>query len=112
PTRSSPAMLPVSSCPVALAKVVPRWFDTPALPRGLSPLASISPPASIGSNVTSGAFVAIGDDVVIGEGSTIYPNVSIYRGCKIGKRCILHSGAVIGADGFGFATEGGRHHTI
>ena len=96
----------------ALAKVVARWFDTPALPPGISPLASISPTATIGSNVTIGAFVAIGDDVVIGDDTTIYPNVSIYHRCKIGKRCILHSGVVIGADGFGFATEGGRHHKI
>jgi UDP-3-O-[3-hydroxymyristoyl] glucosamine N-acyltransferase len=50
--------------------------------------------------------------VVIGDDTTIYPNVSIYHRCRIGKRCILHSGVVIGADGFGFATEGGRHHKI
>jgi UDP-3-O-[3-hydroxymyristoyl] glucosamine N-acyltransferase len=107
-----PRFIRVSKPHAALAKVVARWFDTPALRPGISPLASISPTASIGSNVTIGAFVTIGDDVVIGEGTTIYPNVTIYHRCKIGKRCILHSGVVIGADGFGFATEGGRHHKI
>jgi UDP-3-O-[3-hydroxymyristoyl] glucosamine N-acyltransferase len=38
--------------------------------------------------------------------------VSIYHRTQIGKRCIIHSGAVIGSDGYGFATEGGRHHKI
>jgi UDP-3-O-[3-hydroxymyristoyl] glucosamine N-acyltransferase len=102
----------VSKPHAALAKVLTRWFDTPGLPSGISPLASISPTAIIGSNVTIGAFVSIGDEVTIGDGTTIYPNVSIYHRCKIGRRCILHSGVVIGADGFGFATEDGRHHKI
>ena len=38
----------------------------------------------------------------IGEGTTLYPGVKIYEGCSVGSRCILHAGAVIGADGFGF----------
>jgi UDP-3-O-[3-hydroxymyristoyl] glucosamine N-acyltransferase len=109
---SDPRFIRVSKPHAALAKVIARWFNSPALARGISPLASISPTATIGSNVTIGAFVAIGDDVVIGDDTTIYPNVSIYHRCKIGKRCVLHSGVVIGADGFGFATEDGRHHKI
>src|SRR5438477_7520892 len=109
---NDPRFIRISKPHAALAKVVARWFDMPALPPGISSLASISPTATIGSNVTIGAFVTIGDDVVIGDGTTIYPNVSIYHRCKIGKRCVLHSGVVIGADGFGFVTEGGRHHKI
>ena len=49
---------------------------------------------------------------MIGEGSVIYPQVSIYHGTIIGRRCIIHSGAVLGADGYGFATERGRHHKM
>ena len=45
----------------------------------------------------------VGDNVVIGENCILYSGVKIYQGCKIGNRCILHSGVVIGADGFGFA---------
>jgi UDP-3-O-[3-hydroxymyristoyl] glucosamine N-acyltransferase len=48
----------------------------------------------------------------IGEETIVYPQVSIYYGSIIGRRCIIHSGAVIGSDGYGFATEGGRHHKI
>lgn len=44
----------------------------------------------------------IGDDVRIGAGTRIHANVSIYGRTVIGERCIIHSGTVIGADGFGF----------
>ena len=59
--------------------------------------------AKIGDNVQFYPQCYIGDNVTIGEGTKIYPGVKIYEGCKIGKNCILHAGAVIGADGFGFA---------
>lgn len=48
----------------------------------------------------------IGPKATVGEGSTIYPGVKVYPGCRIGNRCIIHAGAVIGADGFGFAPDG------
>jgi UDP-3-O-[3-hydroxymyristoyl] glucosamine N-acyltransferase len=44
---------------------------------------------------------------VIGDDTLVYPQVSIYHGSTIGARCIIHSGAVIGADGFGFAPDFG-----
>jgi len=44
-------------------------------------------------------------DVEIGEGTKIYANVTIYKDVKIGKNCIIHSGAVIGTDGFGYEQE-------
>jgi UDP-3-O-[3-hydroxymyristoyl] glucosamine N-acyltransferase len=50
--------------------------------------------------------------VEIGENTIIYSGVKIYENCKIGRNCILHSGAVIGADGFGFAKEDGRFKKI
>ena len=88
---------------------------------GVSPRASISEKATIGSNCYIGDFAVIeagavvgngakiyphcyvGDNVKIGEGTTLYPRVTIYEGCAVGNRCIIHAGAVIGADGFGFA---------
>ena len=67
--------------------------------------------AYIGHGVTLGRNVKIypqayiGDKTTIGDDTVIYPGVKIYHGCKIGARCIIHSGAVIGADGFGFAPD-------
>jgi UDP-3-O-[3-hydroxymyristoyl] glucosamine N-acyltransferase len=46
--------------------------------------------------------------VTIGDDTCLYPRVVIYPGCSLGKRVILHSGVVIGADGFGIAREEGR----
>jgi UDP-3-O-[3-hydroxymyristoyl] glucosamine N-acyltransferase len=54
------------------------------------------------------ASVVVGDDCEIGEATVIHPNVTIYRGSRIGSRVLIHSGAVIGADGFGFFVEGDR----
>lgn len=59
--------------------------------------------AKVGARTWIGAHSVIAEGVQIGEDSKLYANVNIYYGCRIGRRCILHSGCVIGADGFGFA---------
>ena len=64
--------------------------------------------ATIGENVTLYPGCVIGDGVSIGADSVLYPNVVVYRGCVIGSRAVVHAGAVIGSDGFGFAKEGER----
>lgn len=88
---------------------------------GVSPQASISEEATVGEECYIGQFTVvergaqigrgvqlypqcyIGEGVTIGEGTILYPGVKVYEGCTIGRNCILHAGAVIGADGFGFA---------
>lgn len=73
--------------------------------------ASIGPFVSVGQNVrigegsVIGAGCTIGDNVSIGSGCRFYPGVVIYHDCMLGDRVILHSGVVIGADGFGLARE-------
>ncbi len=59
----------------------------------------------LGSNVVIFSGCTIGEGTSIGDDTVIYPNVVIYPHCIIGSRVVLHSGAVIGADGFGFAPE-------
>jgi UDP-3-O-[3-hydroxymyristoyl] glucosamine N-acyltransferase len=66
----------------------------------------------VGDRVTLLAGVSIGADVGIGDDALVYPNVVVSDGCSIGCRVILHSGVVIGSDGFGFATRNGRHEKI
>ncbi len=88
---------------------------------GIEQPASVSDTAQLGEDVYVGAFSCIGentkigkgvkiapgcyigDNVVIGDDSSIYPGVRIYDGCILGKRIVVHSGVVIGSDGFGFA---------
>ena len=126
----SPRWIRVDNPYYEMARVIARFFDQKPMPRGISPHASIASSAKLGRNVAVGAFTSIGDYAVIGDNVTIFPNVtiengvtiddgciiypqvSIYHACKIGKRCIVHSGAVIGSDGYGFATAGGKHHKI
>lgn len=114
----------------ALARILQRFFAEIPLPDGISPLASVHGTAKIGSDVRIGPFVtvgagaAIGDGAVlfegvsigagakVGAGTRIYANAVVYHRCVIGSRCIIHGGVVIGADGFGFATNDGVHHKI
>lgn len=81
-------------------------------------MVSIQAYTYIGDNVQIGdgaiinPFVYIGDDTKIGNEALIYPNVTIREDVEIGNRVIIHSGAVIGSDGFGFASVSDRHHKI
>lgn len=54
----------------------------------------------------------VGENSEIGDGTVLKPGVKVYHGCKIGARCVLHSGVVIGGDGFGFAPHDGHYHKI
>lgn len=57
----------------------------------------------LGDNVKIYPHCYIGDNVTIGSNTTLFSGARIYAMCKIGANCILHSGVIIGADGFGFA---------
>lgn len=78
----------------------------------ISPDAVVYPGVHIcrGARVESKAIlypgVFIGRDAVVGEDSILYPRVTLYRRCLIGRRVVIHAGAVIGTDGFGFARPG------
>ena len=105
----------------SVAKLLQLYDSMKPQKTGIDPLAFVSSKAKIGKDCYIGAFAYIGDGVEIGDhtqiyphttiydfvklGShcTIYPNVSIYHDCRIGNHVIIHSGSVIGADGFGFA---------
>lgn len=66
----------------------------------------------IGNNCKIYPYVYIGDDVTIGDNTILYPHITVYDGCRIGNYCIIHAGAVIGSDGFGFAPEGEKYSKI
>lgn len=57
----------------------------------------------IADGVAIGPNCTLGKDCVLGEGSLLHAGVTLYHGVSLGKRCILHSGVVLGSDGFGFA---------
>ncbi len=66
----------------------------------------------IGDSVQIGAGTSIGSNTIINKGSVIYPNVSIYHDVTIGNHCIIDSGSVIGADGFGLVKDNNIYHKM
>ena len=68
--------------------------------------------AVVGEGVVVGSHVHLGTDACVGENSWLKARVTLSDGCRIGRRAIVHSGAVIGADGFGFAPHQGRWEKI
>lgn len=107
----------------ASAWLLPRHLPAPEV----HPTAIVSPKASLGENVTVGPYVVIEDDVAvgqrvvieafcflgrgarIGENSWLHPRVTLYAGARLGDRVEVHSGVVIGGDGFGFVFGEGRY---
>jgi len=90
----------------------------------VDPTAEIDPTACIGAHtviergaeVGAGAqifsFSYVGEYCKIGAGAILYPRVTLYQEVEIGSRAIVHSGAVIGADGFGFIWDGTKHFKV
>jgi UDP-3-O-[3-hydroxymyristoyl] glucosamine N-acyltransferase len=70
--------------------------------------AVIAAGARLGERAWIGAGCFVGEGAEVGEDSRLHPAVVVYPACRIGARAIVHSGAVIGADGFGLAPEEGR----
>ena len=98
---------------------------------GAHPAAQVDPTAILGDGVSVGALAVVGPNVRIGARTIVHAHVVLYDGVQVGEDCVLHSsvqvrencrlgnrvvvqnGAVIGADGFGFAKdEAGRYHKI
>ena len=74
----------------------------------IAAFACIGPNAFIADNASIGEHCVIGQGSAVGAGSHLSARVTLGYGCSIGARCIVHSGVVIGADGFGFAPNNGR----
>lgn len=110
---------------VAFARVAQQLDSTPAIAIGIHPTAQIDPSAEVAANVAIGAGAVIsagaiigsdsqigagsfvGESAVVGKNCRIWPNVTLYHKVVVGDNCLVHSGTVIGADGFGFANERG-----
>jgi len=108
---------------LAFARAIPLFYDAPKYQPGVHPTAVVAQSAKIGSNAHIAAYAVIDEDVVIGNNCVVLPHVVIYRGarigdnffahahsivrefCRLGDNITLQNGAVIGADGFGFAKD-------
>jgi len=125
------AMLRVSHPYLAFAKAVELFATTSRPPAGIHRFADVAPTALVAPDAVVGPFASVGDGARVGARTLVYPNVTIGAGAQIGDDCMIHShvsirervqighrvvvqdGAVIGSDGFGFATRpDGTHHKI
>ncbi|MGH9602521.1 MAG: UDP-3-O-(3-hydroxymyristoyl)glucosamine N-acyltransferase, partial [Terriglobales bacterium] len=116
---------------LAFARAIELFYQPPRYAPGVHPTAVVHPSARIGKNASIGPYVVIAEDAVIGDDGVLLAHVVIYRDaqigrnffahahavvrehCRLGDNVILQNGAVIGADGFGFAKDdGGRWQKI
>ncbi len=120
------AALVVKDPYLTFARMAQLLDTTPRPAQDIAPSAVIDPSATFGHNVSVGANAVIesgvvfGDNVVIGAGcfvgkntrigagTRLWANVSIYHEIRIGQHCLIQSGTVIGADGFGYANDRGN----
>lgn len=96
------------------ARVTQLWkkhLPTADLPNW-HPSAVIDPTASVHPSARIGALCVVEAGAVIGAHTVLKSRVTVSEHCVVGERCVLHSGVVIGADGFGFAPAGGRWEKI
>lgn len=124
PTQAiKPTLVRVPDAYAAMASLLQMYEQSKPKKIGIEQPSYVSESATVGENPYIGAFAYIGHNVKVGNGVKIYPNVyigdnttigddvqlfagaKIYSHTEIGNRCIIHSGAVLGADGFGFAPQ-------
>ncbi len=74
----------------------------------IGPQVVVGSASIVGEGAVIGAGCVIGADVRIGAGSRLLARVTVLDGVTVGERCVIHAGAVIGSDGFGFAEDEGR----
>ena len=123
-------LLRVKNPKLAFAQALTLFYVPPYVPAGISDKAAIGKNVLIGKDPSIHPFVTVADGAKIGDRVTLYPGVFVGKGSvvdddsvihpkvsigervTIGKRVIIHAGTVLGSDGFGFVTDGGRHHKI
>ena len=121
------AMLRAQNPYLTFARALELFYQPPRYAPGVHPTAVIHASARIGDNAHIGPYVVIDEDVQIGRNAVMLAHVVIYRGakigdnffahahavvrehCRLGHNVILQNGAVIGADGFGFAKDDSGH---
>jgi UDP-3-O-[3-hydroxymyristoyl] glucosamine N-acyltransferase len=123
-------LIRVPNARIAFARVLPLFFPEPVFAPGIhsgavvaasatvDPKAHIGPHCVVGENVKIGARTVlqggnhVGDNSVLGEDVFLFPNVTLYPRTQVGHRSRIHSGTVIGSDGFGYVLDQGAHRKV
>lgn len=114
----------------AVLNVLPLLYRQPERTAGVHPTAILGRGVRLGADVTVGAYAVLGDGVVLGDrawvgdhcavgagveigaDSRLFPHVTCYSGTTLGQRVLVHSGARLGSDGFGYVFSDGVHRKI
>lgn len=129
-TSAGKVLIRVPNARVAFAKVLPLFFPEKTFAAGIDPTAIVAASAQIDPTAHIGPYCVVGENAKIGarcvlqgfdwvgEGSqladevNLFPHVTIYPGSKLGRRVRIHSGTVIGSDGFGYVLDEGAHRKV
>jgi UDP-3-O-[3-hydroxymyristoyl] glucosamine N-acyltransferase len=129
-TSREKVLIRVKNSRVAFAKVLPLFFPEPTFAPGAHPTAIVPATAQVDPSAHLGPYCVLGEGVRIGPCSVLqggnhigrncrlgadvnlFPNVTLYADTEIGDRVRIHSGTVVGADGFGYVLDGGVHCKI
>lgn len=124
------ALVKVANARIAFAKVLSLFFPEPVLAPQVHPSAVIDPSAVVDPSAHIGPLCLVGNGVrigarvvlrgavnvaagcVVGDDSHLFPNVTLYEKTQLGQRVRIHSGSVIGADGFGYVLDQGSHRKV
>ncbi len=102
--------------PLPAPGVHPSAFVSPSASLGkdvhVGPMAVIEDGAAVADGAVIGAQCYIGRNAKVGRGTRLYPGVKIMDACEIGAEVIIHAGAVIGSDGYGYISPRGTHEKI
>lgn len=129
-TSSLKVIIRVPNARIAFAKVLPLFFPEPVMQPGIHPTAIIAASANVDASAHVGPYCVVGENARIGARSVLqgtnhvgarcqlgqdvvlFPNVTIYPGSEIGDRVRIHSGTVVGSDGFGYVFDNGIHRKV
>ena len=114
----------------ALLRLLPLLYEAPPRAAGVHPSAVVGRGAVLGADVTVGPYAVIGEGarlgdrawveahcvvgpgVQIGDDTHVFPGVTLYAGVRLGQRVIVHGGATVGSDGFGYVFRDGAHQKL
>ncbi len=126
-TSNRKVLIRVADARVAFAKTLPLFFPEPSFPPGTHPTALVPKSARVDPTAHIGPYCVLGEEVRIGprtvlqgadfigagcqlgEDVNLFPQVTLYPRTELGPRVRIHSGSVIGSDGFGYVQDGGAH---
>ena len=130
-SAATPVRLVVDDAELALSLALPLFAPpVPHPPAGVDPMARVDPAARVDPSASVGPFVVVGagatvgrnarlhagsfvgEGAAVGDDCVLFPNAVVRERCTLGHRVVLHAGATVGSDGFGYRWDGAKHSKV